>query len=221
MTKFVNLFLAVLLVASCSKESTSDLTIVTDNGEISYTVENAQTNAELEKGLMFRESLAPNAGMIFDLSKAENAVMWMKNTKIPLDMIFIDQDGIIAWIYENAEPESTNLIISPLPATAVLEVNGGDVQKHNIKIGDVVKHKFLKNSGKAAKAAETTVDEDTAPAEEAVVEESDDVLVEDEPVVPAGTIENGDITPATPEANSAEKVPAEEEVSTPDGDAAE
>lgn len=221
MTKFVNLFLAVLLVASCSKESTSDLTIVTDDGEVSYTVENAQTNAELEQGLMFRESLAPNAGMIFDLSKAENAVMWMKNTKIPLDMIFIDQDGTIAWIYENAEPESTNLIISPLPATAVLEVNGGDVQKHNIKIGDIVKHKFLKNSSKASKPAETTVDQETAPAEEAVVEESDDVLIQDEPVVPAGTMDNGDSAPAAPEANSAEEVPAEEEVSTPEGNAAE
>lgn len=107
MTKFIKLFLAVILLAGCSKKNDeSNLTVLTGGGEVSYTVEEAKTVPELEKGLMFRESLAPNAGMIFDLSKVEHTAMWMKNTKIPLDMIFIDGDGVISWIYENAQPES-------------------------------------------------------------------------------------------------------------------
>lgn len=146
MTKFIKLFLAVILLASCSKKSEeSKLTVLTDNGEVTYMVENAQTVAELEKGLMFRESLPPKAGMIFDLSKVEKVAMWMKNTKIPLDMIFIDKDGTISWIFENAEPESKTLIMPPFPAVAVLEVNAGDVQKNKIKTGDVVRHKFFSN----------------------------------------------------------------------------
>lgn len=144
MTKFIKLFLAVALLAGCSKKNDeNNLTVLTDSGEISYTVEEAQTVPELEKGLMFRESLAPNSGMIFDLSKAEHAAMWMKNTKIPLDMIFIDSNGSVSWIYENAQPESLTLIIPPFPAAAVLEVNAGDVQKHGIKIGNLIEHEFF------------------------------------------------------------------------------
>ena len=144
MTKFVKLFLAVILLVGCSKKNEENkLAILTDNGEIRYTVETAKTIPELEKGLMFRESLAPNSGMIFDLSKVEHTAMWMKNTKIPLDMIFIDSDGIISWIYENAQPESLTLIIPPFPVAAVLEINAGDIQKHGIKTGDTVKHEFF------------------------------------------------------------------------------
>lgn len=214
MTKFVKLFLAVLLVASCSKENdnTPNLTIVTENGPVAYVVENAQTTAELEKGLMFRESLAPDAGMIFDLSKVEQAVMWMKNTKIPLDMLFIDQDGMISWIYENAEPESTNFIIPPFPATAVVEINAGDVQKNNIKIGDIVKHKFLNNVDEDAKPV---VDQETAPA---VVEEVDEVVVE-EGALPAASIEAPE-APVVSE-NESNEVPAGEEVPNPEPKAPE
>lgn len=146
MTKFIKLFLAVILLAGCSKKNDeSNLTVLTGGGEVSYTVEEAKTVPELEKGLMFRESLAPNAGMIFDLSKVEHTAMWMKNTKIPLDMIFIDGDGVISWIYENAQPESLTLIIPPFPAAAVLEINAGDVKKHGIKTGDKIEHEFLPN----------------------------------------------------------------------------
>lgn len=190
MTKFVKLFLAVLLLASCSKEKDNipNLTVVTDKGEISYIVENAQTLPELEKGLMFREIMPQNAGMIFDLSKVEKAVMWMKNTKIALDMIFIDRDGTISWIYENAEPESTNFIIPPFPAVAVLEINAGGVQKAGIKVGDLIKHKFFNNEDPEAQTTEVqavVTDEvvvDEAPVAEMtapVVEEVDEIAVQE------------------------------------------
>lgn len=185
MTKFVKLFLAVLLLASCSKEkdNTPNLTVVTDKGEISYIVENAQTLPELEKGLMFRESMSQNAGMIFDLSKVEKAVMWMKNTKIALDMIFIDKDGTISWIYENAEPESTNFIVPPFPAAAVLELNAGSVQKTGIKVGDLIKHKFFNTETSDAQVVVTdeTVVEEAPIAEMAapVAEEVDEIVVEE------------------------------------------
>lgn len=171
MSKFIKMCLAVMLIASCSKqdENNPNLTITTDNGEVLYTVEEAQTPAELEKGLMFRETLAADSGMIFDLSGVTNAAMWMKNTKIPLDMVFIDQDGVISWIYENAEPESTNFIIPPFPVTTVLEINAGDVQKHGIKVGDTVKHKFIKTTEDG-----TASDETAAPTEDEGSEETSD-----------------------------------------------
>ena len=167
MTKFIKLFLAVVLLAGCSeKNDKSNLTVLTEGGEVSYTVEEAKTVPELEKGLMFRESLAPDAGMIFDLSKVEHTAMWMKNTKIPLDMIFIDGDGTISWIYENAQPESLTLIIPPFPAYAVLEVNAGDVKKHGIKTGDIIKHEFFARE-KAEPAESRNADEAVeAPADE-------------------------------------------------------
>ena len=96
MTKFIKLFLAVILLAGCSKKNDeSNLTVLTGGGEVSYKVEEAKTVPELEKGLMFRESLAPNAGMIFDLSKVEHTAMWMKNTKIPLDLALPPTAAII------------------------------------------------------------------------------------------------------------------------------
>lgn len=149
MIKFIKLFLVVLLLASCSKKDNEaadyNMIISTSQGDVTYAVENAQTIDELQKGLMFRDSLAPDTGMIFDLSKVQNVAMWMKNTKIPLDMIFIDSDGSISWIYENAQPLSEDYIIPPMAPYAVVEINAGDIQKHGIKVGDIVKHKFLNN----------------------------------------------------------------------------
>ncbi len=184
MKKIIKLFMAVVLLAACSpKADKSDLTILTDDGEVNYKVEKAQTIKELEKGLMFRESLDADSGMIFDLSQVKDTAMWMKNTKIPLDMIFIEADGTIFWIFENAQPESTNLIIPPFPAAAVLELNAGDVQKHNIKPGDKVKHEFFA-AAKEEAPAKAEINADEAPAAEAVVEETTEVVETEE--VPAG-----------------------------------
>ena len=184
MKNIIKLFMAVAVLAACSpKNDKSDLNILTQDGKITYKVEEARTIPELEKGLMFREKLDADSGMIFDLSKVEHTAMWMKNTKIPLDMIFIEPDGNIFWIYENAQPESLTLIIPPFPAAAVLEVNAGDVQKHNIKPGDKVEHEFFAPATEEAPAKEE-MNADEAPAEEAVVEETAEVVEAEE--VPAG-----------------------------------
>ena len=184
MKNIIKLFMAVAVLAACSpKNDKSDLNILTQDGKITYKVEEARTIPELEKGLMFREKLDADSGMIFDLSKVEHTAMWMKNTKIPLDMIFIEPDGNIFWIYENAQPESLTLIIPPFPAAAVLEVNAGDVQKHNIKPGDKIEHEFFAPSTEEASAKEE-MNADEAPAEDAVVEETAEVVEAEE--VPAG-----------------------------------
>ena len=148
MSRFWKLFLFVFAVAACSKgESSNDnLWIVTLDGKtIPYKVEFAQTPDELRSGLMSRQNLPAETGMLFDLSKVRvQTAMWMKDTLIPLDMLFADKDGTIYWIYENAEPQSTKLIVAPYPATGVLEVNGGDVAKYGIKIGDNIRHPMFK-----------------------------------------------------------------------------
>lgn len=140
------LIVATLIALSCSPADSSkleDLFIDTSAGTISYHVETAQTPEELQKGLMYRDVLSPDSGMIFKLEPPQQAVMWMKNTRIPLDMLFIDSQGRIVWIYENAAPGSEKYIISPVPSAAVLEINGGDIKKHGIKPGDKVRHRFL------------------------------------------------------------------------------
>lgn len=155
MPKFLKIALMISLLASCSKfDKRDDLSIVDANGEkIAYKVELAQTDEEMRTGLMNRTKLDEKSGMLFALGHVNvPTAMWMKDTKIPLDMIFIDRDGTIFWIYENAEPESTKLIVSPYPAFSVLEVNAGDIKKYDIKIGDTVKHKWFENAEKSTAA---------------------------------------------------------------------
>ncbi len=147
MLKFLKLFLALIVIAGCSQEG--NLTIKTQKGDVTYNIEEAQSPQELEKGLMFRENLAANSGMIFDLSHVNNQVaMWMKNTKIPLDMLFINANGKIFFIYENATPMSEELIVAPEPAMFVIELNAGDVKKHGIQVGDFIQHHFLDDYNK-------------------------------------------------------------------------
>ena len=142
MLKFLKLFLALIVLTSCSQEG--NIVVKTKGGNVSYTVEEAQKPQEIQKGLMFREHLAPKSGMIFDLSKVNNKVaMWMKDTKIPLDMLFVNANGKIFFIYENAKPLSEDLIIAPEPAAFVVEINAGDVKKYGIQVGDTISHHFL------------------------------------------------------------------------------
>jgi len=123
---------------------TSELTILTAGGPHKFTIELAITGPEREQGLMFRRSLAPDAGMLFDMDLPTNITMWMKNTFIPHDMLFLDPAGRIVDIHERAVPQSTDIISTRAPARYVIELNGGTAERLGIKIGDRVTSPYFK-----------------------------------------------------------------------------
>lgn len=116
------------------------LEIATKSGVRIFTVELATTEEEKTTGLMYRKELADGRGMLFDFSPEQPVSMWMKNTFIPLDMIFIRADGRILRIAENTEPQSTRIIPSGGLAKGVLEVIAGTAKKYGIAAGDRVAH---------------------------------------------------------------------------------
>ena len=120
--------------------SVQTLEIATKSGVQVFSVEMATTEQEKETGLMYRKELADGKGMLFDFSPAQEVSMWMKNTYIPLDMIFIRADGRVLRIAENTEPLSTKIIPSRGLAKGVLEVIGGTAKKYGIEPGDRVAH---------------------------------------------------------------------------------
>ena len=119
------------------------LEIVTRSGVQVFTVEEARTEEERERGLMFRTALPEGQGMIFDFSPEQNVSMWMKNTLIPLDMIFIRGDGRILRIAENTKIKSEDIISSGGPVRAVVEVIAGTARKFGIAAGDKVSYASL------------------------------------------------------------------------------
>jgi uncharacterized protein len=125
----------------------SSLVIETAAGPRHFEVELALTPAQEEQGLMFRARLDANTGMLFDFADTAPRAFWMKNTLIPLDMLFIAANGRIVDIHERAVPLSEAIIPSRVPARAVLELNGGTVGRLAIKIGDVVRYKGFGNAG--------------------------------------------------------------------------
>lgn len=130
--------------AHAAEEST--LEIVTSDGVHVFTVEMARTDEERQKGLMFRKDLPEGRGMLFDFKPDQPVAMWMRNTYIPLDMLFINGDGTIRRIAENTEPLSETTIPSGGPVRGVLEVIGGTAKRLGIKAGDKVAHPLF--SGK-------------------------------------------------------------------------
>ena len=202
MRKFLKLFLALIVIAGCSQEG--NLTIKTQKGDVTYNVEEAKSTPELEKGLMGRDSLAANSGMIFDLSHVSNQIaMWMKDTKIPLDMLFVNANGKIFFIYENATPMSEELIIAPEPAMFVIELNAGDVKKHGIQVGDFIKHHFLDDYNK-----EVYIDEGKLPPRIEVLDDkaTEKTVPKAEEVVPESLAEGTEAQNSTSEDKSEEKV---------------
>ena len=116
------------------------LEIVTKSGVQFFSVEMATTDEEKTTGLMYRKELPDGKGMLFDFSPEQQVSMWMKNTYISLDMIFIRADGRILRIAENTEPQSTSIISSGGLAKGVLEVIAGTAKKYGIQPGDRVGH---------------------------------------------------------------------------------
>ena len=120
------------------------LTIVTQSGPRRFDVEVMRDDAGRSRGLMFRRSMAPDHGMLFDFEREEPVTMWMKNTYLPLDMVFIRPDGTISRIAAETEPLSTAIIPSGGPVIAVLELNAGVAAKLGIKPGDRIQHPMFK-----------------------------------------------------------------------------
>jgi uncharacterized membrane protein (UPF0127 family) len=121
------------------------LVIETAKGPQRFTVEMAITNAQQERGLMFRKTLAPDAGMLFDFVREGEHAFWMKNTLISLDMLFIKADGTIARIAANAKPLSEDSIPSYEPVRAVLEIAAGRAAQLGLKPGDKVRQTIFGN----------------------------------------------------------------------------
>jgi uncharacterized membrane protein (UPF0127 family) len=118
--------------------ATAPLAIETAAGGQEFTVEVARTSGQHSQGLMFRRRLAADGGMLFVYRRVEPIAMWMQNTLIPLDMLFIGPDRRIAHIVERTIPMSTATIGSKFPVSSVLELNAGTVSRLGIKTGDVV-----------------------------------------------------------------------------------
>ena len=132
--------LCLMAVPAARAASVQPLEIVTRNGVQVFSVEMATTEQEKETGLMYRKELADGKGMLFDFSPEQQVSMWMKNTYISLDMIFIRADGRILRIAENTEPLSTAIISSGGLAKGVLEVIAGTAKKYGIQPGDHIAH---------------------------------------------------------------------------------
>ena len=123
--------------ASVSFEE-SALTVDAADGEFEFQVEMAVSPEQRSQGLMFRESLEEDRGMLFDFGTPQRAAMWMRNTYVPLDMLFIDAEGRITQIAQNTQPLSDAVVASREPVRAVLELLGGVSAKLGIKPGDRV-----------------------------------------------------------------------------------
>ena len=135
-------------VAAAEKDprATDYLIIEQNNGEQSqFAIELAVSAEEIRRGLMYRTELQASHGMLFIFSAADELRFWMKNTLIPLDMLFIRSDGVVHRIHEMARPGDLTPISSDGPVLAVLEIKGGLSRKLGIAPGDVVHHSAFGN----------------------------------------------------------------------------
>lgn len=143
MSRFVLSVVALLLLLAPAGAQTFPkraLVIGSSGGPRHFTVEVATTEGQRERGLMFRQDLADDAGMLFLYPSDREITMWMQNTLLPLDMIFFAADGRIIRIAERTVPLSTMVIASEGPARGVVEVNGGTAARLGIRVGDRVSY---------------------------------------------------------------------------------
>jgi uncharacterized protein len=120
------------------------LKLITASGEHTFTVEVTETAEQKARGLMFRRSLADDAGMLFPYTPPQEATMWMRNTYISLDMVFIRQDGTVHRIEAGTEPFSEAVIASNGDVAAVLELKAGIAARVQLKPGDKVVHRLFR-----------------------------------------------------------------------------
>jgi hypothetical protein len=130
--------------AQTQPTTTEPLEIVTASGRHMFAIEVMRTDEERGRGLMFRRFMPADRGMLFDFKTEQPVLMWMKNTYIPLDMIFMSRNGTVTHVAANTEPMSERTISSGPPAFAVLEVNAGVAAKIGLKPGDKVSHTLFR-----------------------------------------------------------------------------
>jgi len=138
--------------ASADPMEVTPLSIVTNDAVHEFTVEVANDSEEISFGLMERESMDSDKGMLFDFNPPREPGMYMKNTLIPLDMLFIAEDGYVEMIARNTVPGSLRTISPGVPVRAVLELNGGLAAELGILPGDTVQHPLFGNAESEAPA---------------------------------------------------------------------
>lgn len=143
-TAFSVLFVATAALLPVRAADLQTLEIASKTGVHAFAVEFAQTDQERATGLMYRKELPEGRGMLFDFQRDQDVAMWMKNTYVSLDMIFIRADGRVARIAENTEPLSEKIVSSGQPVRGVLEVVAGTARKLGIAPGDRVAHPMFK-----------------------------------------------------------------------------
>ncbi|MFD0938850.1 DUF192 domain-containing protein [Methylobacterium trifolii] len=127
-------------VSAQEAAKTEPLAIQSKSGTHRFAVEVMRTDADRSRGLMFRRSMAADHGMLFDFEQVEPVSMWMKNTYLPLDMLFIRADGTVSRIAADTEPLSTAIVASGEPVLSVLELNAGTAARLGLAPGDRVEH---------------------------------------------------------------------------------
>lgn len=143
-------FLSLLTLSPAFADEGDKLSILSGDKTHKFSIELADTPMTRMQGLMFRESLDADKGMLFVFEDSDVQSFWMQNTLIPLDMIFVKEDGRIVKIHPMAKPRDLTMISSGQPVLAVLEIKGGRAQELGIKPGDKVIYKvFAKEAGKS------------------------------------------------------------------------
>lgn len=144
------------------------VTIETEAGPVVINAELAETAEARQRGLMHRESMGADEGMLFDFQQERVVSIWMDNTLIPLDILYIRSDGVIAKIITGAVPMSRRQLYSDVPILSVLEINSGRAGELGIDPGDLVRHRWFGTALDAAADGEAEAGEQAGagPAEE-------------------------------------------------------
>ena len=147
----ISLFAVSNALAQTGKDDIVDfgepqpLTIVTADGEHEFAVDEAKTLDQQARGMMWRDSMDADTGMIFEFEEPKVATIWMKNTSIPLDILFVRSNGKILKIEHSHKPYTQRSASSEAVIAAVVELKGGEAKARGIRPGDVIKHPFFGN----------------------------------------------------------------------------
>jgi uncharacterized membrane protein (UPF0127 family) len=136
----LTLFLLLFGLATARAADAGRLVFETATGSHAFSVELAATPQQREVGLMYRRSLAEDRGMLFDFGAPQAVSMWMQNTYVSLDMVFVREDGRVRRVEERTEPLSTRIVSSGAPVRYVVEIVGGAAARIGLKPGDRVIH---------------------------------------------------------------------------------